>query len=172
MKVFISYSHDNEDVLLADKIVSGLQKKGLDVWYDQRELMPGDNFGEKIGQALSEAKAMVVLLTPKALGSVWVQREIQYALGEERYSKRLIPVFIGDFKNKEKEKVPWILRQIHEIQGISIKLGKEQQGIQEGISKIAESLAKPGRVMKESTTIPKIKTSMLVRRHRKFYSSL
>jgi hypothetical protein len=41
MKVFISYAHKDE--ALAAKVVTSLEKAGLDAWYDKREIMPGDN---------------------------------------------------------------------------------------------------------------------------------
>jgi lactate dehydrogenase-like 2-hydroxyacid dehydrogenase len=72
MKVFIS--HSSKDEALAAKVVSYLERAGLDVWYDEREIMPGDNSGEKIDQGLRESDAMVVLLTPNALENDFMNR--------------------------------------------------------------------------------------------------
>ena len=46
MKVFISYS--SKDEALATKIVESLEEAGLDAWYKKREILPGDNWAEKI----------------------------------------------------------------------------------------------------------------------------
>lgn len=61
MKVFIS--HTQQDDAIARKIADALQKDSLDVW-DNRYLMPGDNWAGKVSQALEESNAMVVLVTP------------------------------------------------------------------------------------------------------------
>ena len=39
---------------------------------------------------------MTVLLTPAAVSSPYVKREIEYALGAKNYSNRLFPVVAGD----------------------------------------------------------------------------
>ena len=66
MKVFISHSHETR--ALAKKVGESLKRAGLDVWTEQ-EILPGDNWAEKIGQGLASSQAMVVLLTPEALNS-------------------------------------------------------------------------------------------------------
>ena len=82
-------------------------------------------------RALRESEAMVVLLTPDALRSSWVRWEIEYALGEQGYRKRLIPVLVGD--PKILEDVPWILRHLQ-----MINLGEYPE--EEGVNQIAQAL--------------------------------
>ncbi len=84
MKVFISHSSKDQD--LAARVVSSLEKSGLDVWYDKREILPGDNWADKIAQGLRESDAMVVLLTPSALESDSVNWDIDFAPGFPGYS--------------------------------------------------------------------------------------
>ena len=55
---------------------------------------------------------MVVLLTPHTINSPHVKREIEYALGAKSYSKRLIPVAVGDRERLPRHKIPWILRRL------------------------------------------------------------
>jgi TIR domain len=98
------------------------------------EIMPGDNWANKVAQALQESEAMVVLLTPDALRSNWVRRDIEYALGAQGYRKRLIPVFVGDPEELPKEDVPWILRHLR-----IIKLAEHAKE-EEGIRQIAQAL--------------------------------
>ena len=95
MKVFISHAHENE--ALAKKLGKALKRAGWDVW-DDEQILPGDNWAEKIGQALEESQAMVVLLTGAALSSSNVRWEIDYALGTKRLKNRLIPVLVGSGK--------------------------------------------------------------------------
>jgi ABC-type branched-subunit amino acid transport system substrate-binding protein len=132
MKVFISHAHTNEP--LVKKVTAALEEAGLEVWDDTREIMPGDNWANKVAQALQESEAMVVLLTPDALRSSWVRRDIEYALGEQGYRKRVIPVLVGDAKELPKEDVPWILRRLR-----MIKLAEHARE-EEGIKQIAQAL--------------------------------
>ena len=112
MKVFISHAYSDEQ--LAQKVAAILQEAGLEVWDAMREILPGDNWAQHVSNALQESEAMVVLLTPDAVRSEWVRREmrwnIEYALGEIRFRSRLIPVVAGDPDILNTESVPWILR--------------------------------------------------------------
>ena len=72
---------------------------------------------------------MVVLLTPDALRSSWAQRDIEYALGERGYRKRLIPVLVGDPKDLPKEDLPWMLRHLRMIK--LAEHAKEEEGIRQ-----------------------------------------
>lgn len=113
MKVFISYS--SKDEALATKLVESLEHAGLDAWYNKREVMPGDNWAEKIASGLKESNAMVVLVTPDALESDAVQSSISYALSEKAFSKRLIPVIVGDPADFPKDGIPWIFKKLHTV---------------------------------------------------------
>ena len=113
MKVFIS--HAPEDEPLAKRVAAVLKESGFEVWDPDREIMPGDNWAEKVAQALQESNAMVVLLTPDALQSKWVLHEIEYALGAEGYSQRLIPVAVGGTEKLLEKEIPWILRRLNLI---------------------------------------------------------
>jgi hypothetical protein len=127
MKVFISHAHTDEP--LVKKVAAALEDAGLEVWDDTREIMPGDNWANKVTQALQESEAMVVLLTPDALRSNWVRRDIEYALGAQGYRKRLIPVFVGDPEELPKEDVPWILWHLRIIK--LAEHAKEEEGIRQ-----------------------------------------
>lgn len=114
MKVFIS--HSSKDEALASKVVSYLEQAGLDVWYDKREIIPGDNWADKIAQGLRESDAMVVLLTPSALDSDFARRDIDYALSQKPFKRRLIPVLVGDSEDFPKDRIPWIFDHLQTIQ--------------------------------------------------------
>ena len=112
MKVFIS--HSSHDEALTAIIVSYLEQSGFEVWYDKREIMPGDNWADKIAQGLRESDAMVVLLTEDALRSESIRRDIDYALSQKPFRRRVVPVFVGDSKNRRDE-VPWILDRLQSV---------------------------------------------------------
>ena len=136
MKVFISHAYSDEQ--LAQKVAAILQEAGLEVWDAMREILPGDNWAQHVSNALQESEAMVVLLTPDAVRSEWVRREmrwnIEYALGEIRFRSRLIPVVAGDPDILNTESVPWILRH-QKIVDLT-----EHENEEEGIREVARTL--------------------------------
>jgi len=131
MKVFISHSHKDES--LAKKIAVVLKNAGLDVW-DDREILPGDNWADKISQALNESNAMVVLLTSESLKSRSVRHDIEFALGEQRFNNRLLPVIVGSAEDTLFEKMPWILGRLK-----SVKLD-EPVNDEDDLKQIAQAL--------------------------------
>lgn len=111
MKVFIS--HSRRDETLVSSVVSYLEKAGFEVWYEEREVLPGDNPGEKIDQGLRESDAMVVLLTSDALRQFHVIRPyIEYALTQARFEGRLIPVLAGNAEDFRGWAMPWIFEHL------------------------------------------------------------
>jgi hypothetical protein len=119
---------------LATKIVESLEDAGLDAWYKKREVMPGDNWAEKIASGLKESNAMVVLVTPDALESDAVQSSISYALGEPAFSKRLIPVIVGESEDFPVDRMLWIFKRLH-----TVKLSKDGEN-EEHFKQIAQAL--------------------------------
>ena len=110
MKVFVSHSH--ADAPLAARVCEGLRREGLEVRHPDLHHFPGDNRAANVGRALGESEAMVVLLTPAAVDSPHVMREIEYALGAKNYSNRLVPVVVGNPERVSIKSVPWIVRRM------------------------------------------------------------
>ena len=107
-QIFMSYAHADKDV--ARKLSSLLQKAGYNVWTDE-EVLPGSDWLSDIKRALDTSDAMVVLLSPETPQSRYVQHEIEYALTNERFNGRLIPVMLAATK-----KFPWILESLQMVQ--------------------------------------------------------
>lgn len=106
MQIYISYADQDQDV--AKEVAKRLSEAGYAVWYSAVEILPGDNWGLKVGEALEESEAMVVLLSPAALRSSRVRDEISFALGAVNYCDRLIPVQITSVNI---DRVPRMLRE-------------------------------------------------------------
>ena len=127
MKVFLSYALEDEPV--ATDLTRRLEKAGLNVWQTGRDVLPGDNIALRVGKALEEADAMVVLVSPASMKSFWVQREIEYALGNANYENRLIPVLIRRTSN-----TPWIANSRH-----TIKAGPDRSKLSQAIIRHLQS---------------------------------
>jgi hypothetical protein len=76
--LFISHSsHDDEFVR---NLRAEVAAHGQDVWIDSRELRGGDPLWSEIQKAIDEASAYAVVVSPEALQSKWVGKELRYAL--------------------------------------------------------------------------------------------
>lgn len=133
MKVFISHSQETKN--LAKELGEELKRVGMDVWNYEEEILPGDNWAEKMGQALESSQAMVALLTPDVVNSPFVIRDIEYALGKKSFNKRLIPVLVGaEEESNLLQKLPWILKHLNVIKLPAFGQRKE------GFDRITEAL--------------------------------
>jgi hypothetical protein len=112
MNVFISHAATDGD--LAHKVASTLREAGFSVW-DDSQILPGENWGERLAEALQQADAMVVLITPDSLRSPNMNYEVGYALGKEGYKGRLIPVRAAPPDQLPEERIPWILRKLRTV---------------------------------------------------------
>jgi TIR domain len=131
MNVFIS--HASTDAHLAKRIADVLRESGFQVW-DETELLPGENWAAKLGEALQESDAMVVLLTPDSLRSPNVNYEVGYALGKENFKGRLIPVIAAPSEQLPQESIPWVLKKLK-----MVHLPDPEKN-EEGLQRIAEAL--------------------------------
>ena len=131
MKVFIS--HAATDAKLAKRVAHVLREAGFQVW-DETLILPGDNWGTQLAEALQESEAMVVLLTPNSLHSPNLSHELGYALGKEGYKGRVIPVLAASPEQLPKEDIPWILHKFHMIQL------QDQEKDEEGLRSIVQAL--------------------------------
>jgi hypothetical protein len=107
-KVYLSYGR--ADLKPAREISASLQSAGFEVWDPEREILPGSNFAASLQRALDTADAMVVLLSPDFSGSKYLRHEVEFALGNERFSGRLVPVLLRETKD-----YPWILEKLQMI---------------------------------------------------------
>jgi len=61
-------------------IRSALGVHGVEVWTDSWQLVGGDGLAAEVEEAIAGARCVVALLSPGAVNSPWVRREIQCAL--------------------------------------------------------------------------------------------
>ena len=101
--VFISYARSDSDE--AERLVRGLRAANVSGWLDGADIAAGDSVSSSVRDALKKSSAVVVLLSPRALQSQWVQFEIGAA---EALGKKIVPVIVSG-ENLEEE-FPDILR--------------------------------------------------------------
>jgi hypothetical protein len=114
MNVFISYSDADRE--LAEDLKEALTDHGLDVWLVYHEVMPGDNWLHKVGNALENADAIVALISKHSMHDRDVGREISYAIPGDKFKNKLIPIYLDPPDQIEYEELPWVLKNINHLQ--------------------------------------------------------
>ena len=99
-------SHATRDQKFAGKIAEALGKHGIPVWYSRTHLGGAQQWQQEIGKALKRCDWFIVLLSPSAVKSMWVKRELSYALIQKRYEDRIVPLLLRDC---EHETLHWTL---------------------------------------------------------------
>jgi hypothetical protein len=93
-EVFLS--HSDKDRRFATAIVTALQRNGIPVWYSRRNIVGAQQWHDEIGAALKRCDWFAIVLSPNSASSTWVKRELLFALSNNRYRDRIIPILYRD----------------------------------------------------------------------------
>ena len=81
--VFISYSSKDEDT--ANMIVEGLSERGVRCWKaGEYTINSGEDFRQKIADALNECKIFLIILSKNSMTSPWCKIELTEALRKNK----------------------------------------------------------------------------------------
>jgi hypothetical protein len=84
--VFISYSHSDSSV--ADQIATVLAELNIEYFRDVKDIKWGDVVTASVREGLTNATAIIVIISPGSLKSHWVSYEVGFATAR---GKRLLP---------------------------------------------------------------------------------
>jgi len=122
--IFISYSH--KDTGYAHALAGNLQSMGFNVWIDGR-LDYGSQWPLEIQTQLDSCDAFIVIMTPRAFASEWVQSELQ------RAKRKLKPIFPMLLEGDE----PWLSvesTQFYDVRGEKLPDAKFYSAIRRVVS--------------------------------------
>jgi hypothetical protein len=108
----IFLSHASADAEKAGRIASVLREHGMPVWYAPTNIIGARRWQDEIGSALKRCDWFVLLLSPSAVESMWVKREVQYVLEQRKYDQRITPVLL---QSCDFEGLSWVLSSIQHI---------------------------------------------------------
>jgi hypothetical protein len=94
-KVFLS--HSSVDKAMVRTLAQDIEAAGYSIWLDERELLPGDKLLERIAEAVSTSRVMLVVISRASVTSKWLRQELTVV--SERMVRgecRVIPVLIED----------------------------------------------------------------------------
>jgi len=109
-EVFLS--HASQDQARARQLREVLVAHGVPVWFSPHHIRGAQQWQDEIGAALARCVWFLLLLTPHAVTSIWVKRELNYALIEKRDENRILPLL---FKKCNCRALSWTLPQFQRI---------------------------------------------------------
>jgi hypothetical protein len=89
--VFVS--HSSKDKTTADAVCAVLESKGIRCWVAPRDIVPGQDWGESIVEAIKGARVMVLVFSTNANNSQQIKREVERAVNK---GIPIIPLRIED----------------------------------------------------------------------------
>ena len=106
-------SHATPDTDFADSLADLLARHRIDVFYSAAEYLGLGTWMDQIGQELDRCEWFLAVISPAAAESYWVKHEVQYALSEEKYRGKLIPIRYLEFNVVEvTRRLAWPLRNL------------------------------------------------------------
>lgn len=92
----IYLAHASEDKALVRPIAEYLMANGIDVWFDEWEIEPGESLRQKMEEGLGAMTHFVVVLTPISITKPWVAKEIDVGMVRQvGGDSRLVPLVVG-----------------------------------------------------------------------------
>lgn len=135
---FLSYSHHDTDMMR--RVREELTEAGLNIWTDE-SLVPGTpSWKNTIEEAIQNTLTLVVLLSPDAKHSDWIEKEIEYA---QACNVTIVPVLI---------------RGVDEISAVPFELINVQrldfrQNFEDGILHLIDTIKSEGEPHTFSATL-------------------
>ncbi len=89
-EVFLSHSSQDREFVMG--LARVLKRAKVRYWYSATHIAGAKQWHDEIGRALTRCDWFLIVLTPNAVRSHWVKRELLFALNEARYNERIIPL--------------------------------------------------------------------------------
>ena len=102
----IFLSHSSLDAQFTNDLVAVLRRHGIPVWYSQANIVGAQQWQTEIGAALQRCDWFAVVLSPQSVGSMWVKRELSYALQQNRFDNKIVPI---TYQPSDFEQLSWTL---------------------------------------------------------------
>ncbi|HEV2130934.1 MAG TPA: toll/interleukin-1 receptor domain-containing protein [Longimicrobiaceae bacterium] len=103
-EVFLS--HSSRDRQLASDLAEVLRRHGVPVWYSHTNILGAQQWHDEIGAALQRCDWFLLILTPHSVESKWVKRELLFALQQDRFENRIVPLL---YQPCAFDRLSWVL---------------------------------------------------------------
>jgi hypothetical protein len=105
-EVFLS--HSSQDHAFVMTMAEVLGRHAIPVWYSEVNIAGSQLWHDEIGVALNRCDWFVVILSPHSVQSLWVKRELLFALQQNRFAYRIIPLL---YQPCDPTQLSWVLPQ-------------------------------------------------------------
>jgi TIR domain len=136
VKPFICHSSADKDVVR--RLAGDLRQSGIEAWFDEWEIRPGDSIIDKINEGISGCEVFIVVISRNSVASRWVREELNAAVIRRiRDQARLIPVRLDN------SEVPALLSSLKHVD-----LSRYEAGLRELVEGVAGHDSRPplGRI--------------------------
>jgi hypothetical protein len=103
-EVFLS--HASRDQKFATRLAETLRRHSVPVWYSPTSIRGAQQWHDEIGAALKRCDWFLLVLSPQAVKSKWVKRELLFALEQNHFEDKIIPVL---FRPCDVKALSWVL---------------------------------------------------------------
>ena len=108
----IFLSHSSTDRTFTAELAEVLRGHGIPVWYSDTNIRGAQQWHDEIGAALQRCDWLVVVLTPHAVASKWVKRELLYCLQQDRFDGRIAPIL---YQSCNHDELSWTLASLQMV---------------------------------------------------------
>ena len=98
-------SHSSLDYDFVIDLATMLRRHGVPLWYSQTNIMGAQQWHDEIGAALRRCDWFLLVLAPNSVTSMWVKRELIFALQQNRFENRIVPLL---YQPCDFERLSWV----------------------------------------------------------------
>ncbi|NJL39395.1 MAG: toll/interleukin-1 receptor domain-containing protein [Leptolyngbyaceae cyanobacterium SM1_4_3] len=102
----IFLSHASRDQEFVSKLADELRRHGIPIWYSKINILGAQQWHDEIGHALKRCDWFLIVLSPNSIESMWVKRELVFALQQNRFEDKIVPII---YQTCDYEKLSWVL---------------------------------------------------------------
>ena len=103
-EVFLS--HSDRDRPFVTELAAMMRRHGSPLWYSRTNILGAQQWHDEIGAALRRCDWFVLVLSPNAVESIWVKRELLFSLQQNRFEDKIIPLL---YQSCAYERFSWTL---------------------------------------------------------------
>ena len=108
----IFLSHSDRDRQFVEELVDMMRRHGLRVWYSRSNVLGGQQWHDEIGEAILRCDWFVIVLSPNAVGSTWVKKELMFSFHLKHLENKIVPLLHQSCDYKQ---LSWVLCSIQSI---------------------------------------------------------
>lgn len=109
-EAFLSHSSAN-DKFVTD-LSEVLQQYHVPFWYSKVNIRGAQQWHDEIGEALNRCDWFLLVLSPESVNSMWVKRELVYALEQNRFADKIVPIL---YQPCDAANLSWVLPSFQHV---------------------------------------------------------